>query len=582
MEAHNRSITDWFTRIRTRQLTLPRFQRMEAWDHKAVADLLTTILRDLPAGAALILSVGDHEQFLSRPMQGAPEDGERVTEQLLDGQQRLTALWRSLHNDYLRRTYLVGFEDDPNREGAVRSIVYGQSRWQRNGQTYPIWVEYARGCWERGLIPVTLLHPDVEPKEMRQWVRSAMPNADEDGRDELFDTINKMQQKVKYFNLPYLALPVDTPREVALEVFIKMNTSSVRLTMYDIVVALVEEAAGESLHDLVDKVRREAPRASAYTDISNLVLDVAALRQNRTPNNAGYKGLDFETMIAEWDTLIAGIQGMVALLEEERIFDDQRLPAYPPLPVIAALWSLLPTQPDALGNARHLLRKYLWRSFLTSRYDRATAGGALQDYRGLKKMLDGEDGETGIPIFDESNYPPPSVQEIVSADWPKRRSILGRGLLALQIRCGALDIADGAPATAANIQEREYHHLFPDSLLKECDVEQRERFRAVNCALITWRTNRTLSNKTPLVYLTERADNNALGEEDLRHRLRTHLIPYDALALTEHDALDGVEECVWLVQGYRDFMRARAKLLQRAAMLACEGKPLALQAIYQE
>jgi uncharacterized alpha-E superfamily protein len=38
-------------------------------------------------------------------------------------------------------------------------------------------------------------------------------------------------------------------------------------------------------------------------------------------------------------------------------------------------------------------------------------------------------------------------------------------------------------------------------------------FRALNCALVTWRTNRTISNKNPIAYLKERADNSALGEE---------------------------------------------------------------------
>lgn len=46
-------------------------------------------------------------------MVDAPETGEKMTEQLLDGQQRLTALWRSLNGFYRDRTYLVGFEDDP-------------------------------------------------------------------------------------------------------------------------------------------------------------------------------------------------------------------------------------------------------------------------------------------------------------------------------------------------------------------------------------------------------------------------------------------------------------------------------------
>jgi len=91
MHAHDRFLPEWFNRIRSRQITLPRFQRpgVAVWGHKEVSGLLTTVLRDLPSGAALILEVGGEEKFKSRTMVDAPESGERVAEQLLDGQQRL-------------------------------------------------------------------------------------------------------------------------------------------------------------------------------------------------------------------------------------------------------------------------------------------------------------------------------------------------------------------------------------------------------------------------------------------------------------------------------------------------------------
>ncbi len=37
MEARNRLLTDWFTRVRTRQTKLPRFQRHEAWTHDQIS-----------------------------------------------------------------------------------------------------------------------------------------------------------------------------------------------------------------------------------------------------------------------------------------------------------------------------------------------------------------------------------------------------------------------------------------------------------------------------------------------------------------------------------------------------------------
>ena len=584
MHAHDRFLPEWFNRIRSRQITLPRFQRFVAWGHAEVSGLLTTVLRGLPAGATLILEVGNEEKFKSRTMIDAPETGEKVTEQLLDGQQRLTALWRSLHDKYPDRTYLVGFEEDPSNGDTKLPYVYGQARWVKNGSRYPLWVDTPKECWSRGFIPIRLLRPEDIMAEIRQWIKEAIPD-NREKQDDLFDEIIALRDRVKAFNLPYLALPASTPKEVALDVFIKMNTSSVHLSTYDIVVALVEEETGKSLHEHVDALAEAVPRAADYADLPGLVLDVTALRQDRIPSQAGYRGINYTKMIDEWDTLVTGIEGMVRFLEEETIFDAQRLPSYTAIPIIAALWGHLPTQPDKLGNARHLLRKFLWRAFLTSRYEQSSTSNALQDYRALRRVLCEGAAEDIIPILNEEAYPLPTKEMVLHADWPKRKTILGRGLLALQIKCGAEDLADGAKATVASITSkehpREYHHLFPASTLEDAGIPDQQIFRALNCALITWRTNRTISNKDPIAYLKERADNSALGEEELRRRLRTHLIPYSQLAVG-YDGMSDEERRARVQSDYEAFLAVRAEILAKAARRACEGRTLELSELFDD
>ena len=94
IRSSDRSLRDWLTRVRTGQTKLPRFQRWEAWNHVNVSQLFNTILQDLPAGSVLVLEIGNEEPFPSRLIEGVPRATERTTEHLLDGQQRLTALWR--------------------------------------------------------------------------------------------------------------------------------------------------------------------------------------------------------------------------------------------------------------------------------------------------------------------------------------------------------------------------------------------------------------------------------------------------------------------------------------------------------
>ena len=588
MHAHDRFLPEWFSRIRSRQITLPRFQRFVAWDHSKVSSLLTTVLRGLPAGATLILEVGDEEKFSSRTMVDAPDSGGKVNEQLLDGQQRLTALWRSLHDKYEDRTYLIGFEEDSENGAAKLPYVFGQARWPKNDKRYPLWTDDPVECWQRGLIPIALLRPADIKEEIDQWVEHSIPTDVVDrfsAYKEISSLISDLRINVREFNLPYLALPAKTPKEVALDVFIKTNTSSVKLSTYDIVVALVEDETGKSLHEHVDALAAAVPRASEYADLPSLVLDIVALHQDRVPSQAGYRGIDYTRMLAEWESVVKGIQGMVTFLEEESIFDDQRLPSYTAIPIVAAIWQYLPTHPDQLGNARHLLRKFLWRAFLTSRYEQSSTTNALQDYRGLRRVLTAGAGEDVVPILNEELFPAPTREMLLQADWPRRKSILGRGVRALTLKIGAEDFADGARATVASITSkehpREYHHLFPASTLEDAGVPDDQAYRSLNCALITWRTNRTISNKDPIAYLKERANNSTLGETELRYRMRTHLIPYAELAVG-YEGLPDEERRARVKSDYVAFIEARAELLAGAAQRTCTGQSLEPSELFHE
>ena len=150
MEARNRRVPDRLTRVRTGQLVLPRFQRFESWSHSEVVTLLDSVLRGRPVGAALVLVVGDSEPFISRPMDGAPAPTERTTEHLLDGQQRLTALWKALSDGYENRTYFAL----PSPEGDDASFVTSVSRWTRGDRRYPLWADVPKEQWSRGMVPM--------------------------------------------------------------------------------------------------------------------------------------------------------------------------------------------------------------------------------------------------------------------------------------------------------------------------------------------------------------------------------------------------------------------------------------------
>ncbi len=565
MEARNRTLPDWFNRVRTGQIRLPRFQRMEAWSHREITDLLEAVLQGLPVGSLLTLEVGDDVPFVSRPLHTAPETQERVTELLLDGQQRLTALWRALHNNYEDRTYYVKISlQEPNAEPEIVSV----GRWYRNERRYPLWADDPVECWYRNLAPIHLLRPDSTAEaEADAWIRKALSFPEDREPDnhqirlyyELRDRLNRLRQRIAQFNLPFLSLPRGTPREVALNVFIKLNTNTVRLTVFDILVAQMEEATGESLHDLVASLRSKAPALESYGAPGDLVLGAMALLQDRPPNQSGYLALDPKRMLEDWPLIEKGARDAVKFLEEEYCFDRERLPTEVVLPPLIALWALVPNDPDSLGNARILFRKYIWRAFFTNRYERAAATASLQDFRALRDVIRKGAPESTIPCFNEEDHPLPHVEEIKQAGWPKKRDRLARAVLLVSLYRGAHDIADGTPVSREHLKQREYHHLFPISYLREKGHDDNEIYRALNCALISYKTNRKMAAKEPVAYLRERTEANLLGEEEIRRRLETHMVNFDDL-----------------VQGdYGKFLNNRAYLIEKAVKELCSGKKLA-------
>ena len=552
IEARNRPLPDWFTRIRTHQLVLPRFQRFEAWEHAKVSQLFNTVLQNLPVGAALILEIGNEEPFISRTLKGAPETGDRVTEHLLDGQQRLTALWRGLHNNYAKRTYFVFFTQD--EETGMPYYVDSITRWHNKNslEIRPLWANQPKEQWKRRMIPLHLFNPDNGSQQnFKEWAKTAIEDRDE--RERIYDLVFNIRQQFASFNLPFLSLPVTTSKQTALDVFIKMNTSAEPLSIYDIVTAQVEAGMDKSLHDLVADTRIRCPGITNYYRPEELALSSHALLQGVAPMNSSYMRREFgPALLKNWNHYLNGVSRTVDFLEQERVFDAERLPTDVVIPVLVALWSLAPDKLDAAGSARTILRKYLWRAFFSNRYEKSTTTRAFVDFNELKPLVAGA-GTSNPTIFNDELNPLPRVEELDDAGWPVRKDRLARAILALALKNGGCDLADGGAATRSNLAKREYHHLFPDAHLRSQKIPEERIYISLNCALVTWQTNRDISAKNPEKYLTERRDRNILGEAEIKARLASHLIPYDEMVANNYDK----------------FVLARAKLIHGEMTKLC-------------
>ena len=548
MTPRNISVEDWFTKVNNGGILLPRFQRKEAWNRKKISAVLENILRNppLPIGAFLVLEVGDTKIFRARPIRKAPKPKGMPEMYLLDGQQRMTAIWRSLNNNYEDFTLFVSLEniENPKIKIVPRTRI-------------PKWAKNPRECLEENQVPVMALHPGTEGEKFKKdWVKQACPD-DEERRTDVYDTVSSLWQRVQRYQIPYLSLPIGTERHTAIDVFINMNISSSPLSDFDIVVAKVEGASRKSLRDMSDDLKKRVPAVVNYGDTRRLILAVSALLMDKAALRKTYRESSFgKDLESKWGSVILGIERGVNFLREECIFDKNRLPSEIIISMISALLANIPAEgTDERGYALKLIRMAIWRASFTRRYEKTATTRAHADYRAIRDMIENQNKEpTRSPeLFDEDLYPLPNAEDLIYGKFPKTKDRLGRAIMAVSLRHGGWDFADGVPANSDNITSRQFHHIYPRKFVH--GFEYHEVNSALNCALIFARTNQTIHAKPPSQYIMERAQDTNTSLEQVKQRLKSHLIPYEELVGDDFTA----------------FLQARANLIQEAMKKLADG-----------
>ena len=550
--AEHFKVHDWLGLVSDAVAQLPEFQRDVVWKPDKVVKFLDAILEDRPVGCLLVLKVRPDAMtpFSPRPVEGASPSSDRPIEYLiLDGQQRITALWKSLMEvEETRRYFLVYAEDDPDfAKGKVKAL--SKRKWQ----------EDPKKCLERGVVPVALLKHTQEPadrKHVTEWIDAAL--ADGEGKAaiqeqrDLEGWISRLSEQLRNFDIPHLLMPDSTSPSQAINTFIESNTSSLKLKKFDIAVAETLAQNNDSLRAARQKAWKEVPGLARYVDLptlGELVLKVGCLRSGLDPVQSNYNRPDVLKDVADGlDEIIDGIGWVVQLLEADRIWDSRRLPSVVPFRVLPALFRDLPVKGSSRGAALKTARAYLWRAFLTDRYRSSAANLLKSDFDGLRNVVSqGGELSTDVPIWGQRI---PSAAEIKAATWPTRSS-LPKALLAITLRRGARDIGTGEEVKEQNIDGREYHHLFPKAYLARKKVAENASL-AMNCVLVRARTNREASDKSPLAYLKTLAvdeSGSKVGKDDVESRLETHLVRRDLLGIGKR----GVESA------YGKFLSRRAK-----------------------
>lgn len=578
-EYKSRHIHQWLDMADSGALALPDFQRSYVWNPARTAQYLMAVMENRPTGTFLVLQSAREPQFGSRRFNGMPAHAGQAKELVLDGQQRLTSLWKALGGETEpRHRFYLQVRDLATLDLKVANVTFCSPKTGLGKKLEDPGFAFSKNC-----VPIDILfdrkasldkEQGTELGEIWHWCHTAMGNGGAMDVQLLDKAIRKYLREELLFDrhLWYCNLYKFTKTNVAVDIFVETNSSSVPIKRFDIVVALARGKYGEDLREKIHDSFRSSDLMDHYfkpdpeewiPDMGEWMLRVACLKSERAPKESNYQDA-FESMVgnggfAGLNDLLESLEDTLRIVAREGSPTMRTLPSWPPLHVIAAIQEMTTVYRDPLkiNLLDKLISAYYWRSLVTNRHEAQANDRLLIDYTDLCRCI-AEIGEHGrvvgsLPeVFNEDAHPVPGADELVeSLPWigGGRR---GRAVVALVSRRGPLDWATGQKFDVERIRELEdarrldRHHVFPRDVLKREGIDRTRIQHGLNGVLLNRFTNQRLAKADPQDYFRDIL--KEVPEEELQDRVESHLVPYGVMWA------NGTVE-----KRYRQYIEARAE-----------------------
>jgi hypothetical protein len=548
------ALKDVLDGIAVGQIQLPDFQRDWVWDDNHIRSLIASLSLSYPIGAVMFLEAGGvpfkPRLFAGVQLQPAPKPKTLV----LDGQQRLTSMYLSLRSGQpvptrtekgadIRRLYFVDMakclDPDADREEAVISVPESLQVTSDFGRKVDLDLSTSELQYAQRLFPVALLF-DIQGFMTWESGFSAHHQFGAEAMQFMQKFRNEIWLRFQQFKVPAIELTQDTPREAVCQVFEKVNTGGVTLTVFELMTATF--AADEfNLRDDWDArcerltAKHDVLEAVDGTSFLTAVTLLASYRRHlaqRTAvscKRADVLKLDLADFKALEAALEQGFKRAAELLAEEKIFDERSLPYSTQLIPLAAICAHLGERTTLHGIKQNLLRWY-WSGVLGELY-----GGANETRFGMdmQDVVAWVDVGTEPRTVRDANFAPTRLLSLQS-----RLAAAYKGLAALLMKHGGRDFVSGTPIDLNTYFNNaiDIHHIFPRAWCEKQKLPKDKWNSVINKAPLAAGTNRFISGDAPSVYLGRIQKAKQVPPTSLDEFLASHVIPVAALRADDFDA----------------------------------------------
>ncbi|MBD1834792.1 DUF262 domain-containing protein [Cyanobacteria bacterium FACHB-472] len=526
---------------------LPDFQRSWVWNDDQICSLLASISLSYPIGAVMMLETGNPDvRFQPRPIEGVTLDNPTEPGKLiLDGQQRLTSLFQTLlsgkpvktkdtRGKVIYRWYYIDIAKAlaPNidREEAIISVP--EDKIIRNfGKEIVADYSTSEKEYQNEMFPVSQIFDSSD------WMTSHNEYWDyEKEKVKFFNKFNNdIVKQFEHYDVPVIVLHKETPREAVCQVFEKMNTGGVSLTVFELVTATFAADMFNLREDWATREealkKHQVLRNIENTDFLQAVTLLATLEKSSVScKRKDILNLKVEEYKKGADLVTQGFEQAAKFLHTQKIFSDRDLPYQTQLTALAAIFAALGDRTIGAGAIAKLANWY-WCGVFGELYNSGIESRLAKDVPQVRDWINGCGAEPDT--IRDANFAPDRLLSLYT-----RRSAAYKGLSALLLRDGGCDFFTSYPIdTLMEFNESiDIHHIFPKHWCQKNGIASEVYDCAINKTPLSAKTNKMIGGKAPSIYLTDIENKSDILEDNLNEILRSHVIDPASLRTDNFDA----------------------------------------------
>ena len=558
---------------------LPEFQRDWTWDDNRIRGIIASLSQGYPMGAIMRLQYGNPDiKFKYRTIKGVGQRDLIPDFLVLDGQQRLTSIYQATYSQNpvatktdkgkeIERYYYLSMEkcmdENEDRYDAVLQVPADRKIKENFDRDIKLDLSDRQKEYEHKMFPVNIV---FDSNTLMKWQFGYMMyyTGQVDALKLLEDFQSEVINTIVSYQLPVITLDKTTPREAVCKVFENVNTGGVPLTVFELVTATYAMQEFDLRKDWQDcKKQIRGINDTLRTDLLDGIdettfLTTVALYTSYIDKQSGKVGtvsckkkdvlnLSYESYIANRDQVLTGYRiARDFLLKYQYVFRQRDLPYTTQLIPLAAICAFLGKSKCNEANTISVLSKWYWCGILGEMY------GGANETRYANDIEDVVDEVFGRPnparTVNSAFFASPRLLTLQT-----RLSAAYKGIMALLYKEKCRDFMNDTTIDIVNsmLESPDIHHIFPEAYCVKQGIKRQRYNSIVNKTPILPATNRSIGGNAPSEYTkTILKKVSGLTEAELKERIESHCVDYDALVRDDFDSyfVDRAKKLLGLIE----------------------------------